>query len=124
MARGIYLCLKKKERIKIYGHVRVHTRARVQRVGWSAMASNLRTLNDALFRELERLEACESQEELQDECRRAKAVSSLAGNIIANANTAIAAANLGVGMAESVRVRDMLLESPKAPEEVDDGAAE
>lgn len=88
------------------------------------MASNLRTLNDALFRELERLEACESQEELQDECRRAKAVSSLAGNIIANANTAIAAANLGVGMAESVRVRDMLLESPKAPEEVDDGAAE
>ncbi|HAM15899.1 MAG TPA: hypothetical protein DCP91_08595 [Eggerthellaceae bacterium] len=84
------------------------------------MANNLKTLNDALFRELERLEACGSQDELQDECRRAKAVSSLAGNIIANANTAIAAANLGVGMAESVRVREMLLDAPR---EADDETA-
>lgn len=75
--------------------------------------ANLRQLNDALFRELERIEACETPEEIESECGRAKAVSQLAGNIIANAKTAIDAANLGVGMAESVQVRNMLLEAPE-----------
>lgn len=74
--------------------------------------SNLRKLNEALFRELERVEACETQEEIEVECSRAKAVSSLAGNIIGNARTAIEAANLGMGVAESVQVRNMLLEAP------------
>ena len=74
--------------------------------------SNLRQLNDALFRELERIEACETPEELEGECERAKAVSALAGNIIANGRTALEAAKLSMGAAEQISVRNMLLEAP------------
>ncbi len=74
--------------------------------------STLMTLNDALFRELERIEACGTPEELERECERAKAVSSLAGNIIANGRTALEAAKLSMGAAEQVSVRNMLLEAP------------
>lgn len=49
------------------------------------MANNLRALNDALFRELERLESCSTKDELERECSRAREVSNLAGNIIGNA---------------------------------------
>lgn len=84
------------------------------------MANNLKTLNDALFRELERLESCESEEELERECARAKAVSSLAGNIIANGKTAIEAAKVGMSTAAQVEVRNMLLDAPR---EADDETA-
>lgn len=80
------------------------------------MASNLKTLNDALFRELERLEGCQDKDELARECERAKAVSSLAGNIIGNSRTAIQAASLGMTVAGQVQVRDMLLEAPDEAE--------
>lgn len=82
--------------------------------------SNLRTLNDALFRELERVEACETPEELERECNRAKAVSSLAGNIIGNARTALDAARLSMGVAEQVAVRNMLLEAPRGGNDGED----
>ena len=75
--------------------------------------ANLKTLNDALFRELERIEACETPEEIESECERAKAVSALAGNIIANGRTALEAAKLSMGAAEQVSVRNMLLEAPE-----------
>lgn len=84
------------------------------------MANNLRALNDALFRELERLESCSTKDELERECSRAREVSSLAGNIIGNARTAIDAAKIGMSTAAQVGVRDMLLE---APGEADDGQA-
>lgn len=71
--------------------------------------SNLMKLNDALFKELEKIEACETPEELERECARGKAVSSLAGNIIANGRTALEAAKLSMGVAEQVAVRNMLL---------------
>ena len=79
--------------------------------------SNLKTLNDALFRELERVEACETPEEIESECNRAKAVGKLADNIISNARVAIDAANLGMGVAESIQVRNMLLEAPEESDE-------
>lgn len=78
--------------------------------------SNLMQLNDALFRELERIEACETPEEIENEAVRASEVSKLANNIIANANTAVRAAQLGVGLAENVAVRNMLLEAPAEEE--------
>lgn len=80
------------------------------------MAGNLKQLNDALFRELERIEACETDDEIEAEARRAREVSRLAGNIIDNANTAVRAAQLGVGLAENVAVRNMLLEAPAEEE--------
>lgn len=75
--------------------------------------SNLMQLNDALFRELERIEACETDDEIEAEARRAREVSRLAGNIIDNARTAVDAAGLGVGLAEGAIVRTMLLEAPE-----------
>lgn len=77
------------------------------------MANNLRALNDALFRELERIEACETDDEIEAEAKRAREVSRLAGNIIDNARTAVEAAGLGVGVAECVQVRNMLLDAPE-----------
>ena len=71
--------------------------------------SNLKTLNMALFRELERLEECETSEELEQECKRAKAVSGLANNIISNGALAVKAAQLGVGVGEQVETREFLL---------------
>lgn len=77
------------------------------------MANNLKTLNDALFRELERLEQCDGKDELLQECSRAKAVSDLAGNIIGSANAALKAVSMGTNVGERVQVRNMLLESPE-----------
>lgn len=74
---------------------------------------NLRTLNEALFRELERIESCETPEDLERECARAKAVSALAGNIIANGRTALEAAKLSMDASGQVSVRNMLLDAPE-----------
>lgn len=71
--------------------------------------TDLAALNAALFRELERVEACGSKEELESECRRAKAVSDLAGNIIANGRTAVEAARLSMDVGMAVRTGEMLL---------------
>lgn len=48
------------------------------------MERNTFGLNDAMFRELERIEACETLEEIEAEGMRADKVCSLASNIIAN----------------------------------------
>lgn len=56
--------------------------------------NNLGDLAVALFGELDRLDACETAEEIENEVKRAKAVESLAGKIIENANTVIKAVQL------------------------------
>lgn len=68
------------------------------------MANNLVTLNQALFRELERIEECETPEDIETECRRADVISKLAGNIIGNANTMLKAVSASERTAEQVRV--------------------
>lgn len=71
--------------------------------------ANLKTLNAALFRELERIENCSNPEELKRECERAEAVSKLAGNIIDNGKLALSAARMNDNVAEQVGTRKFLL---------------
>ncbi|ACV22602.1 Uncharacterised protein [Slackia heliotrinireducens] len=74
--------------------------------------NNMGTLNDALFRELERLESAEG-DGLQREVERAKAVADLAGKVIDNARTSLQAVRLQReaedGVAASVSVPRFLM---------------
>lgn len=69
-------------------------------------------LNNALFEQMERLAGAGDPDDIQREVERSKAVSGLAGNVIANANTAISlmrAKDEGVdGVARQVQVPKML----------------
>lgn len=72
--------------------------------------NNILGLNDALFRELERIEACgDDREAIEAEGVRADKVCNLAGNIIANGRLMLQAAQMSVGVAETVNVPKMLL---------------
>ena len=73
------------------------------------MEANVFALNDAMFRELERIEACESPEEIDAEGIRADKVCNLASNIIANGKLMLKAAQMSVGVSESVNVPKALL---------------
>lgn len=68
------------------------------------MANDLTMLNKALFRELERIEGCETPEEIECECQRAEVVAKLASNIIGNANTMLRAVQMSERTAEQVRI--------------------
>lgn len=70
--------------------------------------SNLMTLNEALFRELERIESAEG-EQLEIETRRADTICDLAGSIIANGRLVLAASQASLTTAETVAVPKMLL---------------
>lgn len=69
-------------------------------------------LNAALFAQMERL-ASASDEELEREIERSKAVSQLAGNVIGNARTAIDLmrfqANEELGLSDRVMVQPKML---------------
>ena len=72
--------------------------------------NNILGLNDALFRELERIEDCgDDREAIEAEGVRADKVCNLASNIIANGRLMLQAAQMSVGVAESVNVPRMLL---------------
>ena len=74
------------------------------------MDNNTFALNDALFRELDRIEACgDDRESIEAEGIRADKVCNLAANIINNGKLMIQAAQLGIGVAESVNVPKALL---------------
>lgn len=74
------------------------------------MDNNILGLNDALFRELERIEDCgDDREAIEAEGVRADKVCNLASNIIANGKLMLSAAQMSVGVAESVDVPKMLL---------------
>lgn len=75
--------------------------------------NNFDSLNDALFAQMERLANTTDKDALAQEIERSRAVSSLANNIISNANTAIKLIHLqeseGMGMAEKVAPRPRML---------------
>lgn len=72
--------------------------------------NNILGLNDALFRELERIEDCgDDREAIEAEGIRADKVCNLASNIIQNGKLMLSAAAMSVGVAESVNVPKMLL---------------
>lgn len=58
--------------------------------------NDLGELAAALFGELDRLDACETPEEIEREVMRAKAVKDIAETVIDNANTVISAYRLKV----------------------------
>ena len=70
--------------------------------------NNLMSLNDALFRELDRIENA-GPEELETEVSRANMVCNLAGNIVANGRLVLAASQASMTTAETVTVPKMLL---------------
>ena len=72
------------------------------------MDSNLMTLNEALFRELERIESAEG-EQLEHETKRADTICDLAVSIIANGRLVLAASQASLTTAETVAVPKMLL---------------
>ena len=67
-------------------------------------------LNAALFRQLERLSEAQG-EDLEGEIERSRAVSQLAGNVIANANTAISLLRFQDSV--GVDVAQLVASSPK-----------
>lgn len=72
--------------------------------------NNILGLNAALFRELERIEECgDDREAIEAEGVRADKVCNLASNIIANGRLMLSAAQMQVGVSESVNVPRMLL---------------
>lgn len=70
--------------------------------------SNLETLNEILFRQLERIENCDN-ENRESEIERAKAVTSLAGQVISNGRLVLDASRASMTTAEAVQVPKMLL---------------
>jgi len=58
------------------------------------MSSNMSQLMSALFGELDKLDTCETPDEINAEVTRAKAVEALAGKIIDGTNTVIRAVEL------------------------------
>lgn len=70
--------------------------------------SNLETLNDILFRQLERIENCDN-ENIESEIERSKAVTSLAGQVISNGRLVLDASRASMTTAEAVQVPKMLL---------------
>lgn len=72
--------------------------------------NNILGLNAALFRELERIEECgDDRDAIEAEGVRADKVCNLASNIIANGRLMLSAAQMQVGVSESVNVPKMLL---------------
>lgn len=74
---------------------------------WETMA-NLETLNEILFRQLERIENCDN-ENIEIEIERSKAVTSLAGQVISNGRLVLDASKASMTTAETVQVPKMLL---------------
>ena len=72
------------------------------------MDSNMMTLNEALFRQLDRIENAEG-EQLEIETKRASTVCDLAGSIISNGRLVLAASQASMTTAETVNVPKMLL---------------
>ena len=70
--------------------------------------ANLETLNEILFRQLERIENCDN-ENRESEIERAKAVTSLAGQVISNGRLVLDASRASITTAEAVQVPKMLL---------------
>lgn len=66
-------------------------------------------LNDALFRQLERIENANSPEEIEAENTRAASVCCIASNVIANGKLMLKAAEASIGTAEAVNVPKALL---------------
>lgn len=58
--------------------------------------NDLGELANALFGELDRLDGCQTAEEIEREVMRAKAVEAIAGKVIENAQTVISAVKLQV----------------------------
>ena len=73
------------------------------------MEYNTLALNNAMFRELERIENCTTPEEIEAEAIRADKVCNLASGIISNGRLMIQAASMSMGVAESVNVPKALL---------------
>ena len=71
--------------------------------------NTLGALNDALFRQLERIENAKEGEQLEGETARSHAVCNLAGSIIANGRLALSAAQASMVTSEAVSVPKMLL---------------
>ena len=75
--------------------------------------NNFDSLNDALFAQMERLANTTDRDALAQEIERSRAVSSLANNIISNANTALRLMHMqesaGMNMAEKVAARPKML---------------
>ena len=75
------------------------------------MSKGIGAVNDALFRELERLEAVklEDPEALKAEIERAKAVEGIATTVIANGRLVLDIARAGTDVGEAVRLPKGLL---------------
>ncbi|MBQ9002239.1 MAG: hypothetical protein IJ087_10340 [Eggerthellaceae bacterium] len=73
------------------------------------MDANVFALNEAMFRELDRIEACGTAEEIEMEGARADRVYNLAANIIDNGKLMLRAAQMSANVAESVEVPRALL---------------
>lgn len=73
------------------------------------MDSNLKGLNDALFRQLGRIEEATGAEEIEKEISRSKSVCEIAGAIIQNGRLVLDASKASMTTAETVAVPKMLL---------------
>lgn len=73
------------------------------------MNSNLKGLNDALFRQLGRIEEATGAEEIEKEISRSKSVCEIAGAIIQNGRLVLDASKASMTTAETVAVPKMLL---------------
>ncbi|WP_162610856.1 hypothetical protein [Gordonibacter sp. An230] len=73
------------------------------------MDANLKGLNDALFRQLERIEGAGTSDELETEVSRANSVCKIAETIIGNGKLVLEASRASMATAESVQVPKMLL---------------
>lgn len=63
--------------------------------------NDLGDLAEALFGELDRLDACETAEEIETEVMRAKAVEAISGKVIDNAQVVIQAVRLKAAVEDS-----------------------
>lgn len=77
------------------------------------MDANLKGLNDALFRQLDRIESADTPEKLESETSRANSVCKIAETIIGNGRLVLEASKASMTTAESVQVPKMLLGNGK-----------
>lgn len=82
------------------------------------MANDLKRLNEALFHELDKLDGLTDPDEIERECERARTISNLASNIVANSNTMLKAVQLSGNVAMAVGVRQALIALPEGEDEL------